>query len=137
MSGGSLTEISKLWSKRYSEDFCRYTLYKVAKGLQRMHSKQVLHRDIKGDNVLCNDKGEIKIADLGLSVFLSNEQEYRTTRGGTPNWVSPEIVTGVKYTKPIDIWAFGGFAYELAQGKPLWHQHMSSRREMFNAIKND
>ena len=73
MSGGSMKDIIRDYSKSYSEDFCRYTLYKVALGICKMHSKQVLHRDIKSENILCSHTGEIKIADLGLSTFLTNE----------------------------------------------------------------
>ena len=59
-------------SSQYSEDFCKYTLYCVAKGLQAMHRNNVLHRDIKSENILIRkETGEIKIADLGLSVFLT------------------------------------------------------------------
>ena len=61
-------------NENYSEEFCRYTLFKVAKGLQAMHRKNVLHRDIKSDNVLYSANGEIKLTDLGFSTFLSEQQ---------------------------------------------------------------
>ena len=67
MNGGHFKEIIRVYNEKYSEDFCRYTIYKVAKGIFKMHNKQVLHRDIKSENILCSDTGEIKIADLGLS----------------------------------------------------------------------
>ena len=51
-----------------SEDFCKYSLYQVALGLQAMHKHNILHRDIKSDNILCRANGEIKIADLGFSI---------------------------------------------------------------------
>jgi len=136
MNGGALSTVCKVWNKKYSEDFIRYSLYKVALGLFKMHSKQVLHRDIKADNVLCSSTGEVKIADLGLSVFLCSEQSYRETRGGTANWVSPEIVEGTKYTSEVDVWAFGGLATELATGKPLFAEY-TNKRDIFNAIVNE
>lgn len=70
MEGGDLGKIILSSHSVYSEAFCKYALYKVARGLQDMHRKNVLHRDIKSDNILCRPNGEIKIADLGLSVFL-------------------------------------------------------------------
>ena len=68
-----MTDICIEFNENYSEDFCRYTLYKVAKGLKAMHDMNVLHRDIKSDNILYSADGEIKIADLGLSCFLSEQ----------------------------------------------------------------
>ena len=73
MEDGALTNIILKQNRVYSEEFCRYTLYKTAMGLLKMHSKNVLHRDIKSDNILCDRTGEIKIADLGFSVFLSEQ----------------------------------------------------------------
>ena len=69
MQGGDLSQIVDK-SNIYSEEFCKYTLLMVARGLKDMHENSVLHRDIKADNVLCRPDGTIKIADLGLSVFL-------------------------------------------------------------------
>lgn len=63
----------------FSEDFCRWSLYQVALGLQAMHAKNVLHRDIKSDNILCRPNGDIKVADMGFSVFLSEQAQYRQT----------------------------------------------------------
>ena len=72
MEEGSLTDMILCGEyKHYSEDFARYTIYNVARGILAMHKKNVLHRDIKSDNILCRANGDIKIADLGFSVFLS------------------------------------------------------------------
>jgi serine/threonine protein kinase len=90
----------------------------VATGLQTMHANNVLHRDIKSDNILCRPNGDIKIADLGLSIFLSQQQMFRKTQKGTQNWYAPEITKGVFYSKEVDVWAFGCLAYELATGLP-------------------
>ena len=91
MDNGPLARIIADKHRKYSEKFCKYTLYKAAKGIEKMHNRNVLHRDIKSDNVLSSMDGSIKIADLGFSVFLSKQEEYRKTKRGTPNWVSPEI----------------------------------------------
>ena len=71
MENGPLTKIITDSERNYSEKFCKYTLYKTALGLNKMHNRNVLHRDIKSDNILSNMDGDIKLADLGFSVFLS------------------------------------------------------------------
>ena len=71
MEGGALTQIITAQRGAYSEAFCKYTLYMVAMGLKEIHSKNVLHRDIKSDNILCSPDGQIKIADLGFSACLT------------------------------------------------------------------
>ena len=71
MENGPLTTIVTDEENQYSEKFCKYALYKTAKGLLTMHNKNVLHRDIKSDNILSSMDGGVKLADLGFSVFLS------------------------------------------------------------------
>ena len=71
MEGGSLKHIIMQQKGEYSEAFCKYCIYQVAQGLKEMHQKEILHRDIKSDNILCNIDGDIKIADLGFSVSLT------------------------------------------------------------------
>ena len=133
MENGPLTKIVVDDERRYSEKFCKYSLYKTAKGLLKMHNKNVLHRDIKSDNILSSRDGGVKLADLGFSVFLSNQEAYRKTKRGTPNWVSPEIAQGVKYSKEVDVWAFGCFAHELATGYPPF-SNIRRRNELLKAI---
>ena len=66
----SLTNLVSSERRNFTEKSCKYILYKIAQGLHKMHSYQVLHRDVKSENILINDEGDIKIADLGMSVFL-------------------------------------------------------------------
>lgn len=70
MDGGALNKLVTQTFVPLTEDFVKYSLYRTAKGIQALHTRNVLHRDIKSDNVLCNLSGEIKVADLGVSIFL-------------------------------------------------------------------
>ena len=118
-----------------SEEFCRYTLYCVAKGLESYHEMNLIHRSINGESVLYHSEG-VKIADCSDSVFLTNENHSRSTPVKTLcgwitaealPWAAPEMQeanalfesefgTTNSYGKEVDIWALGLFAYELATG---------------------
>ena len=102
-----------------------------------MHKEHVLHRDIKSENILIRKNGDIKIADLGLSVFLNEEQMFRNSMKGTKNWFSPEIAQGVFYSKEVDVWAFGCLAYELATGQPPFIQYVNNENSLFTAIQSE
>ena len=86
-----MTKICVKSFERNSENFCRYTLYKVAKGIKKMHKNNVIHRDLKSDNILYSADGDIKIADMGFSCTLSEQRTSRKTKKGTPHWCAPEI----------------------------------------------
>lgn len=94
MEGGSIDDIIKHSHMDYSVEFIKYTLYMSAMGIKALHDINVIHRDIKSDNILCRPNGEIKVADLGVSVYLTEQDSYRKTRIGTVNWMSPEIILG-------------------------------------------
>ena len=134
MEGGDLAHVVLTSSDIYTEAFCKYSLFMVARGLQTMHANNVLHRDIKADNILCRPNGDIKITDLGLSVFLHEQQMFRNSLKGTPNWFSPEIARGVFYSKEVDVWAFGCFAYELATGRPPFNDLACDQGSLISAI---
>ena len=83
-----------------------------------MHSKNVIHRDIKSLNILMNSQGLIKVADMGMSTFKEDWDTYRKTRVGTAFWQAPELLNGRSYTKNVDVYSFGCLAYEVATGFP-------------------
>ena len=80
---------------------------------------------------MCRPNGDIKISDLGLSVWLTEQQAYRKTSTGSYNWCSPEIINGVIYSKEIDVWAFGAFAHELATGEPPFKALHNNEESLF------
>ena len=122
MDGGSIDDIIKHSHETYSVEFIKYTLYMSAMGIKALHDINVIHRDIKSDNILCRPNGEIKVADLGHSVYLTEQDSYRKTRIGTTNWMSPEIILGQMYSRPVDVWSFGALMHELAKGLPPFRE---------------
>lgn len=118
MDGGALTTI--LDRTKLDEPEIAAISYEVLKGLDFLHDRNIIHRDIKSDNILLDTNGSVKIADLGYSSNVEIN-EKRKTSAGTPYWMSPEIVNNHPYDKKTDIWSFGILLIELIQGQPPYY----------------
>ena len=81
MDAGKLTTIFidriKCKMNLLTEESCKYLLYRICRGVCALHRRNILHRDIKSDNVFISQDGDVKLADLGFSVFLSEESQFR------------------------------------------------------------
>ena len=116
---GSFRHILDAREKVLSEDQASIVISDLLKGLDFIHSKHIIHRDVKAGNILFNSKGEVKISDFGISKsFSKNGTCHTCSIIGTPYWMAPEVINGNKYSYEADIWSVGITAVELSEGAP-------------------
>ncbi|XP_074864007.1 nik-related protein kinase isoform X2 [Carettochelys insculpta] len=121
---GSVTDlVKKTKGNCFKEDWIAYICREVLRGLAHLHINHVIHRDIKGQNVLLTENAEVKLVDFGVSAQLDRTIGRRNTFIGTPYWMAPEVIACEEnpdstYDYRSDLWSLGITAIEMAEGAP-------------------
>ena len=114
--GGDLSQkIKKMKNKKkyFEESEILDYFIQICLALYHMHSKYILHRDLKSQNIFLTKKGLVKIGDFGVAKNLQNTWKKASTMIGTPYYLSPEIVLNKPYSFESDIWSLGVLLYEM------------------------
>lgn len=120
----------------YTEKAARSVFRLLARTIDYLHDQDVVHRDLKLENLLLRDSGDdvtVAIADFGFAAKLSARRPHLTDYCGTPNYMAPEIILAEPYGKPVDMWALGVLTYILLGGyAPFSH---NNRMKLFGLIR--
>ncbi|XP_067622468.1 neither inactivation nor afterpotential protein C isoform X2 [Eurosta solidaginis] len=142
-SGGTAVDmVNKLikLERRMREEHIAYIIRETCRGAIELNRNHVIHRDIRGDNILLTKEGRVKLCDFGLSREVDSTFGKRGTCIGSPCWMAPEVVTSMNAREPqitsrADVWAVGITTIELADGQPPFAD-MHPTRAMFQIVRN-
>lgn len=121
---GSVTDLVKSTKGQpIKEEWIAYICREILRGLSHLHANKIIHRDIKGQNVLLTDNAEVKLVDFGVSAQLDRTIGRRNTFIGTPYWMAPEVIAcdenpDATYDNRSDLWSLGITALEMAESQP-------------------
>nr|XP_040139771.1 nik-related protein kinase isoform X3 [Ictidomys tridecemlineatus] len=123
-AAGSVTDVVRMTKNQsLKEDWIAYICREILQGLAHLHAHRVIHRDIKGQNVLLTHNAEVKLVDFGVSAQVSRTNGRRNSFIGTPYWMAPEVINCDEdprrsYDYRSDVWSVGITAIEMAEGAP-------------------
>lgn len=131
--GGSIASLLGKFGS-FTEPVIRMYTRQLLLGLEYLHNNKIMHRDIKGANILVDNKGRIKLADFGASkqvLELATISEAKSMKG-TPYWMAPEVIRQTGHNWQADIWSVGCTVIEMATGKPPWSQQFQEVAALFH-----
>ncbi|KAH0670820.1 hypothetical protein KY290_026855 [Solanum tuberosum] len=120
VQGGTLSDLIKKQGGALDESMIKLYAKQILQGLDYLHSIGIVHCDVKGQNILIGENGDIKIADLGCAKLLRDEKNSGFS--GTPAFMAPEVARGEEQGFAADIWAFGCTIIEMATGSVPWSE---------------
>ena len=124
--GGDLYQL-KLKKKTFDETTAAFYLVQIANMLKYLHSKNIIYRDLKPENLLINNDGYLKLCDFGLCKIIEERRELTSSFSGSPEYISPEIISGIGHSFMSDWWSFGVLTYELLFGIPPFYDNSIER----------
>jgi serine/threonine protein kinase len=133
--GGSVRSLLNKFEK-FHEKTCQKYLLQVLQGLFYLHSKGIMHRDIKCANLLVDNEGTVKLSDFGASKYSEDSFELNRSLKGSPYWIAPEVALRTGHSYSADIWSVGCVAIEMLTGNPPWSNLSKSAKEVLQIVAN-
>ncbi|CAF4959068.1 unnamed protein product, partial [Rotaria sp. Silwood1] len=143
LPNGTIENLLTAFGPFHNDVLKKYTR-QIVEGVAYLHENGVVHRDIKGKNVMLDVDGNIKLIDFGCAKRLKKNQNTHSMRQilksmkGTANWMAPEVIAETGHGKKADIWSIGCTLCEMATGKPPWsseHNHLAVLLIIANGTK--
>ena len=134
IDGADLCALVSSPQPRWEEADIAYASRCMLKALAHMHSKFLMHRDMKSDNVLVGHDGSVKLADFGFAVGVTRERDRRKSIVGTPFWMAPEVVKEELYDSKVDTWSLGITVIECCDGQPPFYEVEEVLVALFNIM---
>jgi serine/threonine protein kinase len=123
MPGGSLASLIQMFGP-LNENLIRKYLKQIIEALKYIHSKGIVHRDLKAANILLNLDGKIKLSDFAVSgkIDIDGKNDLLNSLKGTIPWMAPEVICQLNYDCKADIWSLGCLLIELTTGQIPWEK---------------
>jgi len=109
--------------KKFSEERTKFYAAEIISAITYLHTRGIVYRDLKPENVLLGREGHVVVTDFGLAKEGLHGEQRTETRAGTPEYLAPEVIKGEKYTKSVDWWAVGILVYEMLTGAPPFYDN--------------
>ncbi|XP_018410487.1 PREDICTED: G protein-coupled receptor kinase 4 isoform X1 [Nanorana parkeri] len=139
MNGGDLKfHIYNMGNPGFDEQRAVFYAAELCRGLEDLQRERIVYRDLKPENILLDDRGHIRISDLGLAVQIPEGESIRG-RVGTVGYMAPEVINNESYTYSPDWWGLGCLIYEMIQGQSPFRKRKEKvkREEVDRRVKED
>lgn len=135
--GGSIAKMLEIYSFFNETVIQKYTK-QILEGLEYLHYHNIIHRDIKGANILVNRDGICKLSDFGEAKVIVEDLEFNKHNSfkGTLNWMAPESIR-MEYSRYSDIWSLGCTIIEMATGQPPWPDHINPINTIYHLMNTN
>ena len=133
--GGSILKMLEQF-KTLPETIIKKYTRQILEGLEFLHFNNIIHRDIKGGNILVDRDGNVRLTDFGGAKIIAEELEFQNYKSlkGTPNWMAPEVLKTGEYTRYSDIWSLGCTVYEMITGEPPWSELKNTYATLYHIM---